>query len=81
MIPSGATLSVLGNIRGNVVNSVNGITGAVNLAAGSNITITPSGLTLTIASTGGGDVSSVQGFTGDVILSAVTLYMFDLGIV
>jgi len=52
-IPSGATLSVLGNITGNVVNSINGITGAVNLAAGSNITITPSGLTLTIAAGAG----------------------------
>jgi hypothetical protein len=52
-IPSGATLSVRGNITGNVVNSINGITGAVNLAAGSNITITPSGLTLTIAAGAG----------------------------
>ena len=36
------------------VTSVNSLTGAVTLAAGSNITITPSGNTLTIASTGGG---------------------------
>jgi hypothetical protein len=54
---------------GDYVNSVNGITGAINLAAGSNITITPSGLTLTIASTGGG-----AGFTRsiNVITSSTT---------
>ena len=37
-----------------VVKSVNSLTEAVTLAAGSNVTITPSGNTLTIASTGGG---------------------------
>ena len=53
----------------NVVSSFNGSTGAINLAAGSNITITPSGLTLTIASTGGG-----AGFTRsiNVITSSTT---------
>jgi hypothetical protein len=34
-----------------VVNTVNGLSGAVTLAEGTNITITPSGQTLTIAST------------------------------
>lgn len=38
----------------NVVSTINGLSGAITLAAGSNITITPSGNTLTIASTGGG---------------------------
>lgn len=37
-----------------VVTTVNGLSGAVTLAAGSNVTVTPSGQTLTIASTGGG---------------------------
>lgn len=37
-----------------VVKGVNGLTDNVTLAQGSNITITPSGNTLTIASTGGG---------------------------
>lgn len=39
---------------GNAVTSINGLVGAVTLAAGSNITITPAGNVLTIASTGGG---------------------------
>jgi hypothetical protein len=38
---------------GQVVKSVNGLYDAVTLSAGSNVTITPSGNTLTIASTGG----------------------------
>ncbi len=37
-----------------VVNSLNGLGGAVTLAQGTNVTITPSGSTLTIASTGSG---------------------------
>lgn len=44
------------------VTSLNGETGAVNLVAGTNISITPSGSNITIASTGGsGDVISVTG--------------------
>ena len=39
---------------GQVVKSLNNLTDNVTLAAGSNITITPSGNTLTISSTGGG---------------------------
>lgn len=39
---------------GGGVTSVNGLSGALTLAAGSNITLTPSGNTITIASTGGG---------------------------
>ena len=38
---------------GTVLKSVNGITDNVTLAAGSNVTITPSGNTLTISATGG----------------------------
>ncbi len=40
-------------VTGQVVRSVNNLTNNVTLAAGSNITITPVGNTLTIASTGG----------------------------
>lgn len=39
---------------GSGVASINTLVGAVTLAAGSNVSITPSGNTLTIASTGGG---------------------------
>jgi hypothetical protein len=39
---------------GTAVQSLNNLTGAVTLAAGSNISITPSGNTLTIASSGSG---------------------------
>lgn len=44
----------------NLVNSVNSITGNVTLAAGSNVTITPSGNTLTIASTSSGGGLAVR---------------------
>lgn len=42
-----------GDYRAGVVTTLNGLTDNVNLAAGSNVTITPSGQTLTVASTGG----------------------------
>jgi hypothetical protein len=45
------------------VSTLNTLVGAVTLAAGSNITITPSGNTLTIASTGSG--SGITALTGD----------------
>jgi hypothetical protein len=47
-------LNIAGNLTGgNIVKNFNGLMGNVTLAAGSNITITPQGNTLTIASTGG----------------------------
>lgn len=39
------------------VTSLNTLTGALTLAAGTGISVTPSGSTLTIAATGGGDVT------------------------
>jgi hypothetical protein len=57
---------------GQVVKSLNGLRDAVSLAAGANITVTPSGNTLTIAATGGGGssgVSSVNGVTGAVTVT------------
>ncbi len=57
---------------GQVVKSVNGLRDAVSLAAGANITVTPSGNTLTIAATGGGGtsgVSSVNAVTGAVTIT------------
>ena len=50
------------------VSSLNSLTGALSLVAGSNITITPSGSTLTIAATGGGG-GGITALTGDVTAS------------
>ena len=58
---SGVTAAGLGSAA---VASVNGLTGAVVFAAGSNITLTPSGQTITIASSGGGGSTPTgTGFT------------------
>jgi hypothetical protein len=53
---------------GQVVKNLNGLTDNVSLAAGSNITITPSGNTLTIASTGGGSSLIGSGTAGQIAL-------------
>ena len=53
----------------NMVTGVNGITGAVEITAGTNVTVTQTGKTITIASSGGGGgggVLSFNGLTGDV---------------
>jgi trimeric autotransporter adhesin len=52
-----------------VVTSVNTKVGDVTLAAGTNVTITPSGNTLTIAAGGGPVVSSLNALTGAVTLA------------
>lgn len=54
--------------------TINGITGAVGISAGSNITVTQSGNTLTIASTasGSGGVTTLNGLSGAVGISAGT---------
>lgn len=50
---------------GSGVSSLNGEVGALTLIAGSNVTITPSGTNITIASTGGGG-GSPGGTTGEL---------------
>jgi hypothetical protein len=64
--------SPLGIANGQVVRSLNGLHDGVTLAAGANVTLTPSGNTLTIATTGGSGgsgVSSVNGVTGAVTVA------------
>lgn len=79
-------LDVLGNIRvsgnyiGNVVRTVNGLTAAVTIAAGSNITITPSGNTLTIASTASGS-GTPAGVTGSVQFNTGTAFGGSTGFI
>lgn len=52
---------------GGGVTSLNTLTGGLTLVAGSNVTITPSGTNITIASTGGG------GGSGYTLISSVTV--------
>lgn len=61
---AGTGASPLAIANGQVVRSVNGLHDAVTLAAGSNVTITPSGSTLTIASSGGGGGGLTLPFSG-----------------
>ncbi|HET7452991.1 MAG TPA: hypothetical protein VFL12_09640, partial [Thermoanaerobaculia bacterium] len=65
---AGTGASPLAIAGGQVVRSLNGLHDAVTLAAGANVTITPSGSTLTIASSGGGGGLALP-FTGSVAAS------------
>ncbi len=65
---------------GTCVTSLNGLTDAVNIVAGSNITVTPAGSSITIASTGGGggsgtvtSVATDGSLSGGPITTAGTL--------
>ncbi len=63
---SGTGGSPLAIANGQVVRSVNGLHDAVTLAAGSNVSLTPSGNTLTIAASGGGGGGLTLPFNGSV---------------
>ena len=51
---NGIAWDIYSTVSGDVVTTLNGLTGGVSLAAGSNVTLTPVGNTITIASSGGG---------------------------
>lgn len=51
------------------VSTLNGLSGALNIVAGANITVTPSGTSITITSTGGGGGGSPGGMQYDVQLN------------
>jgi collagen type VII alpha len=55
----------------NVVSLFNGLTGGITLAAGLNITLVPSGKTITISSSGGG-ITGATGATGSQGIQGVT---------
>ncbi len=70
---------------GQVVKSVNGLSDALTLTAGANISITPSGNTLTLASTGGAGVWSLNGTTayyngGSVGIGSTSFPAFKLAL-
>ena len=66
---AGATTQLIIDVNGyyspvGIVNTLNSLSGNVTLAAGTNVTITPAGNTLTVASTGGGSGWSLTGNAG-----------------
>jgi hypothetical protein len=69
--PSGGDVTVSGRLyANNIVNTINGLSGGVTFAAGTNITLVPSGNTITINSSGGGGGgSSVYGVTASIDFS------------
>jgi len=71
---------------GQVVKSLNSLKDNVNLVAGSNISITPSGNNLTISATGGGggtvtQVNTGAGLTGGPITTTGTISVANDGII
>jgi len=71
--------SPLGIANGQVVRSVNGLHDNLTLAAGSNVTITPNGSTLTIASSGGGGAGFSLPFAGTATASQTAFAIGNTG--
>jgi len=81
---NGTAWDVYSAVSGNVVTQLNGLTGGITLAAGSNITLSPVGNTITIASSGGGGGSSVYGVTASIDFSeninGLEIIFYGLGV-
>jgi hypothetical protein len=83
--PTGATGNdgAPGTITGSYVSALNGFTGGVTLAEGTNVTISSVGNIITINSSGSGSgtsgVSTYDGRTGDIVTPPLLLY--SLGII
>jgi hypothetical protein len=69
---NGVAWDVYSPVSGDVVTKLNGLTGGVTLAAGSNVTLTPVGNTITIASSGsgGGGGGTYFNFTEGITVAA-----------
>jgi hypothetical protein len=76
---AGTGASPLAIANGQVVRSVNGLHDNLTLAAGSNVTITPSGSTLTIASSGGGGGGLTLPFSGSTSGSGTAFSVANTG--
>jgi len=76
---SGTGGSPLAIANGQVVRSLNGLHDAVSLAAGSNVTLTPSGNTLTIAASGGGGGGLTLPFSGTTSSSSPGFLVTNTG--
>ena len=60
-----SSITALKIAAGQVVKSLNGLTDNLTLAAGANVTISNSGSTITVSSTGGGAASNAWNLTGN----------------
>jgi hypothetical protein len=78
LVGNGTVSTPLGINPAAVVTSLNGLHGAVTLSAGSNVTLTPSGQTLTIASSGGGGGLALP-YTASVGSSQTLFVLFNTG--
>jgi hypothetical protein len=70
---SGTVPAPLGIAIGQVVRSLNGLHDNLTLAAGSNVTLTPSGSTITIAASGGGGLTLPFSGSADSAESAFSI--------
>jgi hypothetical protein len=77
---SGTVAIPLGIANGQVVRSFNGLHDAITLAAGTNVTLTPSGNTITIASSASGGSGGLTSVTHDATLAGAGTGASPLGI-